>query len=144
MTVMTNGAHHCNCKDTRSYLELAIAEARIQELFRRLELGEPSLTAPLTYEQPCKSAGDVTWEYPCKHMPEQSPQQQSDALPTKGMKGTPTLTKQQWVTMQRIYLLGIPDPRQPSSSTWYLVECSPSYVSITYAHCHSNEPSVLG
>ena len=49
MTVMTKGAHRCNCKDTRSYQELACATTRIRGLFWRLKLGEPSLTAPLTY-----------------------------------------------------------------------------------------------
>jgi hypothetical protein len=49
MTVMTNGAHRCNCKDTRSCQELACAKTRIRGLFWRLKLGEPSLTAPLTY-----------------------------------------------------------------------------------------------
>jgi len=40
--------------------------------------------------------GNVTWEYPRKHMPEQSPQRQSDALPherhERNFKGTSTLT----------------------------------------------------
>jgi hypothetical protein len=41
--------------------------------------------------------GNATWEYPRKHMPEQSPQRQSDALPherhERNFKGTSTLTK---------------------------------------------------